>query len=806
MTVGIATVDLTVASALDTVIGSKTIDGIPLTRQVSVPNLALQLVGSAPFLGALPGFLYATKAALDADTSQPDNKLALIIEDLAHAGLYRWDDAGNIWINVLPFVPGTQFVTGIDSGDGTPDAIQIETNLPVSAGGGQIISVILANPNTSPAPTISFNGGSAMPIKTAAGNDPVAGGLTPGAVIGFISDGKFRLLSDEASAAIVAAAEAAAIAAAASATASDAAATRSQSYAALAGAALAPLNFATVASLLADTVLSYTAGGGHVVVGSGDIIQARGFRYKVAASGASDQHLTTAGGVKLYVQPNANDQIDFAAFNPGMNSSAGDDTLFAAAVTAARTGSADGTGRLKCRTVVLPPGTLLVDAALELAPLVGLSGLTIRGAGIDNTIISFSGAAATLSVRHSQFVTWMDLTLQSSGVDDNQIGLTVTESGAEGGGTLRGWVFHRVNFYSFYKAISVGGTIMCSEFTLIDCKFAQCYYGIENSNQQAVNWSFLDCHWENSAIVTTKDKDESALFYMKSGFHANWRGGSLIFHGKLGKFELTVAGVWQRVGSLISIDGSKLELSDNGAASHAPLLDKAGAYVNGSNYPQVAIKNVLILLNGAIPTTLTQFKLWNGCRFVFDNIESEGGKIVGVLDAASPGQPGFLDAREIWGLTYEEDVTNRLQTHHQHNVNIRYRGLNLTQYPTVQSRLGDIANPVVVTEQIIAFRGNTGSLPQAGTTVNLPTFGDHTQLSCIEIERYAAATQDLTVDLRDQADTTSYGSGTILAAEFYKRIAIGKEMGYQIPSGTALMLKYTGTAQIVKGIVKLKYI
>lgn len=64
-------------------------------------------------------------------------------------------------------------------------------------------------------------------------------------------------------------------------------------------------NLATVAALLADTTLAYATGTGKVVVATSEIVEAGGFRYQVAASGASDQHVTTAGGVKLYVQPGA---------------------------------------------------------------------------------------------------------------------------------------------------------------------------------------------------------------------------------------------------------------------------------------------------------------------------------------------------------------------------------------------------------------------------------------------------------------------------------------------------------------------
>ena len=51
--------------------------------------------------------------------------------------------------------------------------------------------------------------------------------------------------------------------------------------------------FTTVAALLADT-------GTYTTYTAGQIVTAGEFRYEVAASGASDHHVTTAGGVKLY--------------------------------------------------------------------------------------------------------------------------------------------------------------------------------------------------------------------------------------------------------------------------------------------------------------------------------------------------------------------------------------------------------------------------------------------------------------------------------------------------------------------------
>jgi len=63
-----------------------------------------------------------------------------------------------------------------------------------------------------------------------------------------------------------------------------------------------------VAALLADTQFTYAAGVPNTVqVAAGDILRTltEGFAYEVAASGAADEDVTTAGGVKLYIVPSA---------------------------------------------------------------------------------------------------------------------------------------------------------------------------------------------------------------------------------------------------------------------------------------------------------------------------------------------------------------------------------------------------------------------------------------------------------------------------------------------------------------------
>ncbi len=69
-----------------------------------------------------------------------------------------------------------------------------------------------------------------------------------------------------------------------------------------------------VAALLADTGLTYTAGQS-TTIEAGDYVKTRkeGFSYTVLDSGASDEHIETAGGVKLHVNLDANGTYPAAA-------------------------------------------------------------------------------------------------------------------------------------------------------------------------------------------------------------------------------------------------------------------------------------------------------------------------------------------------------------------------------------------------------------------------------------------------------------------------------------------------------------
>jgi hypothetical protein len=173
-----------------------------------------------------------------------------------------------------------------EAGGGTPNAIQAATSLPIPVGdGAALIALNISSTNSDSPVTVSFNGAAPLTVKTNSGNNIVPNGLAAGSItLGLKIGTTFRLVSDQASAVILAAAEAAA--------------DRAGSYAAM--LSVDRVKFNTVQSLLADSMLSYSAGTDLIEVGLGDVIEAEGFRYQVVSADSTDIWLVeTSGGVKL---------------------------------------------------------------------------------------------------------------------------------------------------------------------------------------------------------------------------------------------------------------------------------------------------------------------------------------------------------------------------------------------------------------------------------------------------------------------------------------------------------------------------
>ncbi|UYE95744.1 hypothetical protein HAAEEKHM_00024 [Sinorhizobium phage AP-16-3] len=157
------------------------------------------------------GLIFTLKSNMDAVLTHGPATMAWVIGDpvTANNGVYQkiGNSGTGSWVRRadLPY----SFIIASDAGAGTPNAIQATTSIPVSA--SALIWMNVFEANTASPVTVSFNGDTPLTIKTNSGNNIVAGGLTAGMIVlGIVSGSTFRLVSDQASAAIVAAAEAAA--------------------------------------------------------------------------------------------------------------------------------------------------------------------------------------------------------------------------------------------------------------------------------------------------------------------------------------------------------------------------------------------------------------------------------------------------------------------------------------------------------------------------------------------------------------------------------------------------------------------
>ena len=154
-----------------------------------------------------------------------------------------------------------------------------------------------------------------------------------------------------------------------------------------------------VTALLADTALTYTAGTPSTVA-AGSYVQTRaeGFSYLVAASGATDHHVATAGGVKLYI---ADLRVTFEHYG-AIGDGVADDT---AKVTAALQG---------------PHNVIYArdGANYRFTPITGLNAalraIVCEGKATFTTVVSTAGAIG-LTVSNRQYFRVANIKFQSSG-------------------------------------------------------------------------------------------------------------------------------------------------------------------------------------------------------------------------------------------------------------------------------------------------------------------------------------------------------------------------------------------------------
>ncbi|WP_353642937.1 hypothetical protein [Mesorhizobium sp. WSM2239] len=181
-------------------------------RKVEIRSLVGALESAVTAFISKGGLLYPNKAAMDADLTRGLHQMAWVLGDpvVANNGVYRKTGGPGLgsWVRTgdLPY----SFIKASNDGSGTANAIQATTPIPIPvADGGSLIVLNIFEDNTASPVTVSFNGDPPLTIKTNSGNDISIGGVTAGMIVaGYKSGTTLRLISDQASAAILAQIEA----------------------------------------------------------------------------------------------------------------------------------------------------------------------------------------------------------------------------------------------------------------------------------------------------------------------------------------------------------------------------------------------------------------------------------------------------------------------------------------------------------------------------------------------------------------------------------------------------------------------
>ncbi|MHC2488140.1 hypothetical protein ACVII0_001932 [Sinorhizobium meliloti] len=188
-------------------------DGIPSSdpHKPKKSEIRQLLAGYEAIINAFTsngGLIFTLKASLDLVLDHPAATMAWVIGDpvTANNGIYQKLGASGTgsWTRRadLPY----SFIVASNVGAGTPNAIQATTSIPVSE--SALVWMNIFEANTGSPVTVSFNEGAPMTIKTNSGTNIAIGGFVAGMIVmGIVQGATFRLLNDQTSTAIVAAAE-----------------------------------------------------------------------------------------------------------------------------------------------------------------------------------------------------------------------------------------------------------------------------------------------------------------------------------------------------------------------------------------------------------------------------------------------------------------------------------------------------------------------------------------------------------------------------------------------------------------------
>lgn len=207
---GVATTNLPPASTVSEVIGNLSADGIVRTVRMPLSALATQLLADGPIATAVAGVqsgMIVAATLEDLDLAHPAKTGAWVMGSAG--GIYRKLGASGTgsWERIGDLPSG--IVRAVDAGLGSASAIRVTTLGGVSE--GAFVCFVAYRANDGGPVTVSIDDGPALGLIGLVGAPVTTAGAIPAGmpVLARVEATSLRLLSDQASAAILAAAEAA---------------------------------------------------------------------------------------------------------------------------------------------------------------------------------------------------------------------------------------------------------------------------------------------------------------------------------------------------------------------------------------------------------------------------------------------------------------------------------------------------------------------------------------------------------------------------------------------------------------------
>jgi hypothetical protein len=253
-------------------------------------------------------------------------------------------------------------------------------------------------------------------------------------------------------------------------------------------------SFTNIDALLANTQTTYNSGSNQVVAGNIVRTLAEGFAYRVAASSASDHHVTTAGGVKLYVLPGP-DGWNVKAFGAKGDNKTDDTAAFNAALTANPAwGGISQPYSLGRATIHIPRGSYLCNGTIQAQH--NSAGLVLKGEGVRTTRIVRTNNSGTL-FRFSlySFVEISDMAILHDPGSTPRSGWS--NKCFELNGTSGGQKFYlsRLRIDKFDRVISHEHFANEDTTYVTSCRFDDSKTVVYARNLQAVINKFTQCTW-----------------------------------------------------------------------------------------------------------------------------------------------------------------------------------------------------------------------------------------------------------------------------------------------------------------------